>query len=116
MSALQAAPNNFQSTIGPACWDSYQRALKDGDIKPSPVQFRNWALYNDTCSAVATSGASALAAAMLDPIFAAQMTSCPTSLQVPNRSLSCQEGSSGAIHAAIATAAQNLLAGGQRQR
>ncbi len=77
MSALQAAPNNFQSTIGPACWGSYQRALKDGDVKPGPVQFRNWALYNDTCSAVATSGASALAAAMLDPIFAAQMNVLP---------------------------------------
>ncbi|ODV43082.1 hypothetical protein AWV79_20695 [Cupriavidus sp. UYMMa02A] len=77
MSALQAAPNNFQSTIGPACWDSYQRALKDGDVKPGAVQFRNWALYNDTCSAVATSGASALAAAMLDPIFAAQMNVLP---------------------------------------
>ncbi|WP_175804346.1 hypothetical protein [Burkholderia cenocepacia] len=77
MSALQAAPNNFQSTIGPACWDRYQRALKDGDVKPGPVQFRNWALYSEPCSAVAVSGASALAAAMLDPIFAAQMNVLP---------------------------------------
>jgi hypothetical protein len=77
MSALQSAPNNFQSTIGPTCWDAYQTALKDKDVKTGAVAFRNWALYCDPCSAVATSGASALAAAMLDPIFAAQMNVTP---------------------------------------
>jgi hypothetical protein len=77
MSALQAAPNNFKSTIGQACWDRYQKALKDGDVKTGPVAFRNWALYCEPCSAVATSGASALAAAMLDPVFAAQMNVLP---------------------------------------
>lgn len=77
MSALQSAPNNFESTIGAACFKTYQTALKDNDVKPGAVQFRNWALYNGTCSAVATSGASALAAAMLDPVFAAQMNVTP---------------------------------------
>lgn len=77
MSALQAAPNNFQSTIGDACFNAYQKALAAGDVKPGPMNFRNWALYNGTCSGVAVSGASALAAAMLDPIFAAQMNVLP---------------------------------------
>ncbi|MDN7487530.1 hypothetical protein CFB40_26545 [Burkholderia sp. AU31652] len=73
MSALQSAPNNFQSTLGPACWDSYQAALKQDKSLTNPKKFRNWALYNGACSAVAVSGASALAAAELDPIFAAQL-------------------------------------------
>lgn len=77
MSALQAAPNNFQSTIGPACWAAYQQALKAHDVKTGAVAFRNWALYCEPCSANATSGASALAAAMLEPIFAAQMNVLP---------------------------------------
>jgi hypothetical protein len=77
MSALQSAPNNFQSTIGSSCWNVYQSALKGAQVLPGAMQFRNWALYNGTCSAVATSGASALAAAMLDPIFAAQMNVTP---------------------------------------
>ncbi|MGL4961503.1 MAG: hypothetical protein ACRC67_09745 [Inquilinus sp.] len=77
MSALQAAPNNFKSTIGEACFNTYQTALQNGDVEPGPAAFRNWALYNGTCSAVAVSGASALAAAMLDPIFAAQINVLP---------------------------------------
>lgn len=77
MSALQAAPNNFKSTIGDACFNAYQTALQNGDVEPGPAAFRNWALYNGTCSGVAVSGASALAAAMLDPIFAAQMNVLP---------------------------------------
>ncbi|WP_321877055.1 hypothetical protein [Paraburkholderia bannensis] len=77
MSALQAAPNNFKSTIGPECWSAYQQALKDHEVKTGAVPFRNWALYCDPCSAVSTSGASALAAAMLDPIFAAQLNVTP---------------------------------------
>jgi len=77
MSALQAGPNNFKSTIGPQCFDAYQAALKENDVKPGATQFRNWALYNGTCSEVAVSGASALAAAMLDPVFAAQMNVTP---------------------------------------
>ncbi|MDR6289180.1 hypothetical protein E9232_001695 [Inquilinus ginsengisoli] len=77
MSALQSAPNNFQSTIGEACFEAYQKALAAGDVKPGPMNFRNWALYNGTCSGVAVSGASALAAAMLDPVFAAQMNVLP---------------------------------------
>lgn len=77
MSALLAAPNTFESTIGPACYQAYQAALKDGDVKTGAMNFRNWALYNGTCSQVAVSGASALAAAMLDPVFAAQMNVLP---------------------------------------
>lgn len=77
MSALQAAPNDFQATVGPVCFAAYQQALKDGAVKPGPMQFRNWALVNGACSSVAVSGASALARAMLDPIFAAQMNVLP---------------------------------------
>lgn len=77
MSALLAAPNTFESTIGPQCFQAYQAALKGGDVKTGAMNFRNWALYNGTCSAVAVSGASALAAAMLDPVFAAQMNVTP---------------------------------------
>lgn len=77
MSALLAAPNKFAATIGPDCFAAYQEALKYKDVKPGAKQFRNWALYNGTCSEVAVSGASALAAAMLDPIFAAQMNVTP---------------------------------------
>ncbi|MBZ5714921.1 hypothetical protein [Nannocystis pusilla] len=74
MSALQGAPNNFQSTIGPSCYKAYSAAIKAGQVKAGdPLAFRNWALVNSQCSGVAVSGASALAAAMLDPIFAAQM-------------------------------------------
>lgn len=77
MSALLAAPNTFESTVGAQCSQAYHAALKNGDVKPGAMNFRNWALYNGTCSAVAVSGASALAAAMLDPVFAAQMNVTP---------------------------------------
>lgn len=77
MSALQAAPNNFESTIGPKCSLAYHSALEGGKVDPGAMQFRNWALFNGTCSSVAVSGASALASAMLDPIFAAQMNVLP---------------------------------------
>ncbi len=74
MSALQAQPNNFESTIGSSCFAAYQQAIQYGQVVPGdPMAFRNWALVNGTCSKVAVSGASALAAALLDPIFAAQM-------------------------------------------
>ncbi|WP_123834520.1 hypothetical protein [Methylobacterium currus] len=73
MSALLAAPNSFQSTIGPACNNAYTQAVQNGDAGTSAIDFRNWALTNGACSPVAVSGASALAAAMLDPVFAAQM-------------------------------------------
>ncbi|MEN2470310.1 MULTISPECIES: hypothetical protein [Burkholderia] len=72
MSALKAAPNDFKSTIGDACWDRYQLALDLGKVDPGAREFRDWAILNTQCSAVAVSGASALAAAMLDPVFAAQ--------------------------------------------
>ncbi|HEU4326469.1 MAG TPA: hypothetical protein VFS21_25230 [Roseiflexaceae bacterium] len=74
MSALQAQPNNFQSTIGPTCFAAYEAAIENGQVVAGdPMAFRNWALVNGSCSKVAVSGASALAAAMIDPIFAAQM-------------------------------------------
>ncbi|WP_288588800.1 hypothetical protein [uncultured Methylobacterium sp.] len=41
MSALKAAPNSFESTIGPGCFAAYQAALKDKDVKPGAVAFRN---------------------------------------------------------------------------
>lgn len=72
MSALQAAPNKFKSTIGQTCFDRYVAARKRNEVGPTPAEFRDWAMLCDPCSAVATSGASALARADLDPIFAAQ--------------------------------------------
>ena len=77
MAALLAAPNDVQSVVGPTCWAAYQVALKNGDVKPGAVNFRNWALVNGACSQVAVKGASAIQAAMLDPIFAAQMNVTP---------------------------------------
>lgn len=78
MSALMAQPNNFQSTIGPNCYNAYTVAIQQNQVAPgNPLAFRNWALVNSACSSVAVQGASALAAAMLDPIFAAQMNVLP---------------------------------------
>lgn len=78
MSALQAQPNNFQSTIGQSCYNAYITAVEAGQVAAGdPVAFRNWALVNSQCSSVAVQGASALAAALLDPIFAAQMNVLP---------------------------------------
>ncbi|MFC5472505.1 hypothetical protein [Paraherbaspirillum soli] len=76
MSALKAAPNTFVSTVGKPCADAFDKAIKDGDAKPSPMGFRNWAMFGEW-SPVAVSGASALAAALLDPVFAAQMNVLP---------------------------------------
>jgi hypothetical protein len=76
MSALKAAPNTFRATIGDTCFSAYQDALKRGDVQAggnAPKNFRDWALVQGACSTVAVSGASALAAAMLDPVFAAQL-------------------------------------------
>ncbi|RKP43889.1 hypothetical protein [Trinickia fusca] len=77
MSALQAAPNQFKSTIGQNCYNDYVAARKAKEVGPTPAEFRDWAMLCDPCSAVATSGASALARAMLDPVFAAQNNVLP---------------------------------------
>jgi hypothetical protein len=78
MSALLASPNNVAAVMGASCWAAYQKAISSGDVKPgNAAAFRKWALVNQACSAVANSGASALAAALLDPIFAAQQNVSP---------------------------------------
>lgn len=78
MSALQAQPNRFKSTIGDSCYNAYSSAVEKGQVVAGdPLAFRNWALVNSACSGVAIQGASALAAAMLDPVFAAQMNVLP---------------------------------------
>ncbi len=77
MSVLKAQNSTFRSTIGPACWDAYMTALKRGKVTADAMAFRNWALFNAPCSEVSTSGASALQASLLDPIFAAQMNVTP---------------------------------------
>lgn len=73
MASLQSPPNNFESTVGPVCFEAYMTAIENGVAEPSPEGFRSWATYSRACSAVANSGASALAAAELDPIYRAQM-------------------------------------------
>jgi hypothetical protein len=83
MAALEAQPNNFKSTIGDACFTAWMNYLNSNPrmytipINQYPMVFRNWAMNNSTCSQVAISGASAYAAALLDPIFAAQNALLP---------------------------------------
>ncbi len=77
LSALLAQESTFQSTIGPDCWNAFKTALEQQKVTPDATAFRNWALFNSPCSKVSTSGASALQASLLDPIFAAQMNVTP---------------------------------------
>jgi hypothetical protein len=79
MSALMAAPNGFEEVVGATCYNSFRNALQKDEVKPGALPFRNWAMFSECCSSVAVQGASALAAAMLDPIFAAQMNVTPYS-------------------------------------
>ncbi|HYH47192.1 MAG TPA: hypothetical protein VEG34_16045 [Thermoanaerobaculia bacterium] len=74
MSALEAQPNSFASTVGPDCLAAWQKAIQDGTVKLGSdigTQFRNWAMFSQW-SKVAVTGASAITRAFLDPVFAAQ--------------------------------------------
>ncbi len=77
MSSLQSPPNNFESTIGEACFDGFREAVSNGTAQPTPIGYRNWALFTKNCSSNAVAGASAYAAALLDPIFAGQNNVLP---------------------------------------
>jgi len=77
MAALQSPPNNFESTIGEACFDGFNQALANGAAQPTPIGYRNWAMLTKNCSSNAVAGASAYAAALLDPIFAGQNNALP---------------------------------------
>jgi hypothetical protein len=51
MASLQAAPNNFKTTIGEECFKSYTNAIKNDKAKPNPRRYRDWALLTTECSA-----------------------------------------------------------------
>lgn len=78
---LLAAGDTFDETVGETCsteWKNYLRSIQPPiPLSSYPLTFRGWAMMSDNCSSVATSGASALAASLLDPIFAAQMAVLP---------------------------------------
>ena len=82
LACLEAAPNDFEKTIGKQCFDAWNKAIADGKVKDvtpanAMVKYRNWAMFQSGCSQSAVQGGSAFARAMLDPIFAAQMAVMP---------------------------------------
>jgi hypothetical protein len=80
LSALQAQPNAFQTTVGADCFNAWIAALRGGTIilgSDVATTFQVFAMTNPAWSAVAASGAAAIRTAFLDPIFAAQQNCLP---------------------------------------
>lgn len=71
--ALLADEHDYLKIIGESCWKSYTQAIEKGTAMGGPKGFRDWAMYTSSCAGVAIEGASALAQAMLDSVFAAQL-------------------------------------------
>jgi hypothetical protein len=69
---LQAKPNDFRKVVGEDCADAYATAVAQHITRASPEGFRDWCMLTKW-SSVAVTGASALARALLDPVYTGQM-------------------------------------------
>lgn len=87
LSSLEGAPNTFEQTVGKEVynqWNAYVATIPiTTPINQFPMIFRNWAIRNGHYS-VSNTGASALAAALLDPITNAQTGILMYSGEYPN--------------------------------
>lgn len=86
LSALQGAPNTFETDVGPACnaaWNAYAMNLPlTVTLSMFPAIFQRWAATHGYMS-VANKGANDLAAMILDPVTAAQLAIMPYSGSPP---------------------------------